>query len=233
MSGKAILGRLLKSGPLLLDFDGPVCGIFSGYPAPQIASELVELIGAETVAVPLSLRKERDPLEVLRWAGRSRKGVELVRAIEDALCAAELQAVKTAEPTPCGREVIVAAHQAGLSVAIVSNNSAGAVRAYLSAHRLTAYISVVTGRAYADPASMKPNPQPIRRTVEVLGAEAGRCALVGDSLSDIEGACAAGVPVIGFANRSSKEDLFVQAGANIVVKSMCELAVVLMEAQRT
>jgi phosphoglycolate phosphatase-like HAD superfamily hydrolase len=231
MSGKAILGRLLRSGPLLLDFDGPICSIFAGYPAPQIANELVKLIDTESTAVPLSLRRERDPLEVLRWAGRSRRGAELVRIVEDALCAAELQAVKTADPTPCGREVIVAAHQAGLSVAVVSNNSAGAVRAYLSAHRLAAYVSVVTGRSYADPGSMKPNPKPIVRTAAILGADLSRSVLVGDSLSDIEGARAAGVPAIGFANRDSKEDLFVQAGANVVVKSMCALAVVLMEAR--
>jgi phosphoglycolate phosphatase-like HAD superfamily hydrolase len=159
MSGKAVLGRLLRSGPLLLDFDGPICSIFARYPAPQIASELVKLIDTESTGVPLSLRRERDPLEVLRWAGHSRRGAELVRTVEDALCAAELQAVKTADPTPCGREVIVAAHQAGLSVAVVSNNSAGAVRAYLSAHRLAGYVSVITGRSYADPGRHETEPE--------------------------------------------------------------------------
>jgi hypothetical protein len=39
--------------------------------------------------------------------------------------------------------------------------------------------------------------------------------------------------MIGFANKDSKEDLFLEAGANLVVKSMCDLAVVLMETRRT
>lgn len=37
----ADLGRLLgEVGAVLLDFDGPVCSILAGYPAPQVAAEL-------------------------------------------------------------------------------------------------------------------------------------------------------------------------------------------------
>lgn len=32
---------------LLLDFDGPVCDIFAGYPAPRVAQELRDLIAAQ------------------------------------------------------------------------------------------------------------------------------------------------------------------------------------------
>lgn len=95
----------------------------------------------------------------------------------------------------------MAARQANLPVAVVSNNSAGAVTAYLAAHRLTRHVSSVIGRAYADPRLMKPNPEPILYAVRHLGAEPGRSLLVGDSLSDIEGAKLAGVPVIAYANR--------------------------------
>ncbi|RQX00231.1 haloacid dehalogenase [Micromonospora inaquosa] len=147
------------------------------------------------------------------------------RAVEDPLCAAERRAVKTAEPTPYGREVIVAAQQAGMPVAAVSNNSAGAVAAYLSAHRLAGYVSPVVGRAYADPDRMKPNPEPILQAVRALGQLPARCVLVGDSLSDIEGAQAAGVRVIGFANKSTKRELFVTAGADCVIADMKEIAV--------
>ncbi|WP_433530463.1 HAD family hydrolase [Micromonospora sp. CA-263727] len=225
----ADLSRLLGDvDALLLDFDGPVCGIFAGYPAPQVAAELVDVLRRHEVDVPPDLASEPDPLEVLRRTGAAGdQGV--TRAVEDALCAAERRAVETAEPTPYGREVIVAARQAGMPVAVVSNNSAGAVSAYLAAHRLAAYVSPIVGRAYAEPDRMKPNPEPILQAVRAVGGPAVRCVLVGDSLSDIDGARAAGVRVIGYANRPTKVEAFRGAGADVVITSMAVIAGVLME----
>jgi HAD superfamily hydrolase (TIGR01509 family) len=220
----ADLDRLLAgAGAILLDFDGPVCSIFAGYPAPQVAAELVNVLRRQGVNVPPDLTSELDPLEVLRRAAAgSDQGV--TRIVEDALCEAERQAARTAEPTPYGREVIVAARQVGLPVAVVSNNSAGAVTAYLTTHRLAGYISPVVGRAYADPSRMKPNPEPIMQAVRALGEPPERCILVGDSLSDIEGARAAGLRVIAYANRPSKIREFHTAQADVVVTSMVEIA---------
>jgi beta-phosphoglucomutase-like phosphatase (HAD superfamily) len=149
------LGRLLgEAGALLLDFDGTVCSIFAGSPAPQVAAELVDVLRQRGVDVSPDLAGEPDPLEVLRRTGATGdRGV--TRAVEDALRAAERRAVETAEPTPYGREVIVAARQAALPVAVVSNNSGSAVSIYLATHRLAGYVSPVVGRAYADPARMK------------------------------------------------------------------------------
>ncbi len=225
----ADLGHLLgEAGAVLLDFDGPVCSIFAGYPAPQVAAELVDVLRRRGVDVPPDLASEPDPLEVLRRMGAvGNHGV--TRAVEDALCEAERRAVETAAPTPYGREVIVAARQAGMPVAAVSNNSAGAVTAYLVAHRLAEHVSPVIGRAYAEPDRMKPNPEPILQAVRSLSEAAARCVLIGDSLSDIEGARAAGVAVIGYANRPSKVDAFRTAGADAVVTSMGEIACVLIE----
>ncbi|WBB48417.1 HAD family phosphatase [Verrucosispora sp. WMMA2044] len=225
----ADLGRLLgEVDALLLDFDGPVCSIFAGYPAPQVAAELVDVLRRQGVDVPPELAREPDPLEVLRRTGAN-GDQDVTRAIEDALCAAERRAVETAEPTPYGREVIVAARQSGIPVAVVSNNSAGAVSAYLAVHRLTAYVSPVVGRAFANPDGMKPNPAPILQAVRAIGKPPSRCVLVGDSLSDIHGARAAGVRVIGYANRPVKASAFSAAKADVVIASMKEMARVLVE----
>ncbi|MGA5312294.1 HAD family hydrolase [Micromonospora taraxaci] len=220
----AALSRLLAEvDVVLLDFDGPVCSVFAGYPAPQVAAELVDLLRRRGVDVPPTLASEPDPLEVLRQTGAA-GDQDLTRAVEDALCAAERRAVKTAEPTPYSREVIVAAWQAGMPVAVVSNNSAGAVTDYLARRRLAGYVSPVVGRAYAEPTRMKPNPEPILQAVRTVAKPPDRCLLVGDSLSDIEGARAAGVRVIGYANRRPKIDTFRAAGADVVITSMAKLA---------
>ncbi|MGA3523780.1 hypothetical protein [Melissospora conviva] len=148
----ADLGHLLgEVGAVSLDFDGPVCSVFAGYPAPQVAAELVDMLRRRGVDVPPDLAGEPDPLEVLRGTGAAgNHGV--TRAVEDALCEAERRAVETA----------------------------------------------------------------------------ARCVLIEDSLSDIEGARAAGVVVIGHANRPAKVDAFRLAGADALVTSMGEIAAALI-----
>ena len=221
---RASCSRLLgEVGAVLLDFDGPVCSIFAGYPAPQVAGELVGVLRRRGVTVPPDLASETDPLEVLRHTGAAGDR-DVTRAVEDALCAAERRAVETAEATPYGREVIVAARQAGLSVAVVSNNSAEAVSAYLENHRLSECISPVVGRAYAEPTLMKPNPHPILRAIQALGKTPSQCLLIGDSLSDIEGSKAA----VGYANRAAKSSTFLKVGADAEITSMAEVANALM-----
>ncbi len=218
-------GRLAEllagTGPLLLDFDGPVCSIFAGYPAAEVAAELRERLKRNGIRVVGSVVTEPDPLEVLRWTGRH-GDPDVVRAVEDALCAAELEAARLAESTPYAREVIVAARDAGKPVAIISNNSAGAIVKYLNLHRLAVHV-----RAYARPELMKPHPDPIRRAVAALGAEPGDCALIGDSLADITAAQAAKAKVIGYANKPAKAERFAAAQADAVVTSMSEIAICL------
>jgi HAD superfamily hydrolase (TIGR01509 family) len=109
-----------------------------------------------------------------------------------------------------------------MPVAVVSNNSAAAIEACLKAHDLGAYVEPVIGRAYADPRRMKPNPGPVLDAVRALGVAPGSCVLVGDSLSDIEAARAAGVAAIGYANRPWKVDAF--ATADVVVTTMGDIA---------
>jgi phosphoglycolate phosphatase-like HAD superfamily hydrolase len=229
----ADLTRLIAEvDAVLLDFDGPVCGVFSGYPARDVAAELVELLHRHGVQPPPSLTTGQDPLEVLRWTG-STGDPGVIRTVEDALCAAERRAVEVARPAPFGREVIVAARQAGLPIVIVTNNSVGAVSAYLAKHRLTGHVSSVVGRAYADPARMKPNPEPILRGAQAVNTEPGRSVIIGDSVSDIDGGRAAGVRLIGYANRPSKVDAFSRAGAEVIVTSMGSIAEALIRRYET
>ena len=55
---------------VLLDFDGPVCSIFAGYPAPVIAKELADLSSAAGSPVPEDYMRRQDPMDILRYAGK-------------------------------------------------------------------------------------------------------------------------------------------------------------------
>ncbi|BEL10056.1 HAD family hydrolase [Actinoplanes sichuanensis] len=220
MSRSGLLG-LVGAGPLLLDFDGPVCSVFAGYPAPRVAGELVSLLNGKGVVVPPDMH---DPLAVLRWVGE-KCSQDLLIEVEDALCAAELHAVGVAAPTPYGHRVILGASDRGLPVAVVSNNSAVAITAYLKAHSLFSSVAVIVGRAYGQPELMKPAPGPVLDAVRALRADPRSCVLVGDSASDIRAAHAAGVASIGYAGKAGKIDAL--AAADVVVTSMGEIAAAL------
>lgn len=197
---------------LLLDFDGPICGVFANYSAPAVAAELRRVLVDQGVTAPTV---EVDPLEVLRSVDQP----DLTRRVDDALRAAELLAVRSAEPTPYAREVIMA----GKRVAIVSNNSAEAIRAYLTAHGLADHVHAVVGRAYADLSRMKPSPWPVFAALRELGAQPDECVLVGDSVGDVVAARAARVPVIGYANKPGKRARLAEAGADQLIDGMADL----------
>src|ERR1043165_1830612 len=74
---------LAGRGPVLLDFDGPVCGLFAGRPAPRVAARRGEVLADGGVSVPEALVSLGDPLEVLRWAA-DRRDPALTRTVEDA-----------------------------------------------------------------------------------------------------------------------------------------------------
>jgi beta-phosphoglucomutase-like phosphatase (HAD superfamily) len=229
MSQRADLVELLSGkSSILLDFDGPVCSIFSNYLAPDVAASLRGVVAAAGVPIPSNIATEKDPLEVLKWSATLSRPA-LVRQVEAQLCADEITAARTAAPTPFGRECVIGAFEAGKSVTVVSNNSAGAISVYLARQRLTRYGLPVSGRAYARPELMKPNPKPILAAVKLASASPADCVLIGDSMADIDGAHAAGVSVIGYANRPEKVERFTDAQADVVIESMGEIAIALVE----
>lgn len=214
---------LADTGPILLDFDGPVCGIFATIPDYTVAARLRQVLALHGTEIPERIQSASDPLEVLRFTA-SLGDRSLIARVDDELRQAELAAVRGASPTPYAREVIVAAHQAGRPVAIVSNNSATAVQWYLNDHRLSRYVRPVVGRAHADPERMKPNPEPILCAVNALRVKPTVCVLIGDSASDIEGGRAAGVRTIAFANKPGKRNHLVRAGADAATEGATGMA---------
>jgi HAD superfamily hydrolase (TIGR01509 family) len=222
----SIIGR---TRDLLLDFDGPICTIFAGLPAPAVAGRLRRLLGSDGTPLPDAVVGEDDPIEVLRYA--SRVNPSTGTRVEAALRAAELAAVESALPTPRAREVILACHRTRRRVAIISNNSQAAVARYLAAHRLAEHVDVIVGRTNPDPALLKPHPHLVIQALDALGSDPAACALVGDSISDIQAARAASTASIGFANKPGKAERLQVAKADAIVSSMAELHEALLALQ--
>jgi phosphoglycolate phosphatase len=215
---------------LLLDFDGPICDIFAGYPAPKIAEELRDLIAARGHAVAPVLAGEQDPLQVLRVVARLYAD-DVTEEVADAFRAAELAAVETAQPTPGAADVLEAAISTGRLLSVVSNNSREAVTKYLDARGLSRYFERVVGRYDGmSPALLKPSPHLVELAVVGLDIALETTALVGDSTTDIEAAQAARMLSVGYANKTGKRRAFAEGGATAVIDSMADLATALREA---
>jgi HAD superfamily hydrolase (TIGR01509 family) len=222
----SIIGR---TRDLLLDFDGPICSIFAGLPAPAVAGRLRELLASNGTPLPDSVAAEDDPIEVLRFT--SRLDADTAARIEGALREAERAATETATPTPGAREVILACHQTGRRVAVISNNSQAAVETYLQAYNLTEHVDVIVGRTDSDPRLLKPHPHLVLRALKVLGGDPTTSSFVGDSTSDVQSAKAAGTHSVGYANKPGKAKRLQRAGAEVIVTSMTELHQALLKQQ--
>ncbi|MET9929736.1 MULTISPECIES: HAD family hydrolase [unclassified Streptomyces] len=218
-----LIETLANARVVLFDFDGPVCDVFAGLPAPEVARELTALLSARDEAAGAKAAQTDDPIEVLRIAHEA--DTELGQRIEQALTAAEVRAVAVAgQPTPGATEALQATRAAGRGVAVVSNNSAECVQAFLELHDLQQYVTHVVGRPSEQPHLMKPNPFPLITAAEQMHIDVTSCTLIGDSLTDIQAAHAAGATVIGYANKPHKVDLFHEAQADVVTENMQDIA---------
>jgi HAD superfamily hydrolase (TIGR01509 family) len=222
VNGRADLDVLLcATRHVLLDFDGPICSIFANVPAPSVAARLRAMLRAAGVSEAVVGDDEDDPIAVFR--STSKLDPSLAARIESALSAAEVSASRTADPTPHVDAFLLACRHAGRSVAVVSNNAEPAVRSYLTAHGLIERVGPVIGRTVPNPALLKPSPHLVKRAIDLLGADPAACTMIGDSVSDIESARAAGARSIGYANDPREREHLWSAGADAVIGSLAEL----------
>lgn len=204
---------------VLLDFDGPVCAVFSGISDQEVADHLRSLLHGD---LPADIASSRDPFDLLRYV-RALPG-SVGQVIEREFLEQELAAVAIAVETPGALEAVRALSVSGHTITIVSNNSTAAVRAYLSRHELGQYIHEVSARHPEQQTPLKPDPFLLRQAMLQLGTSPAACCMIGDSIADIEAAHALEVPVIAYANKPGKANLFRQHGAELVLGTMTELA---------
>jgi len=206
---------------LLLDFDGPVCDIFAGLTDRTVADRLRELITGHGHTPPPGVAETPDPLAVFIYSATI--SAELAAQVEAEMTGQELAAVPTARPGPYVHDVVTSARESGRTIAVVSNNSQRAVRAYLHRHGLADRIDLVAARTSPAPALLKPSPHLVQQAIARLAAISSECVLVGDSTTDIHAGADAGIATIGYANRAGKPGSLTAAGATAIITSLADL----------
>lgn len=223
MSGIERLDEALQPARhILIDFDGPICSVFAGFPAAEVAQRMREALVVKGGSLPSEWVSESDPLALLRAVADSQP--HLVPEADALLGALEEEAALCACPTQGGEALLRACAQTERAVWVVSNNSGSAITCYLQKHGLTGTVAGVFGRRAGDPFSMKPNPRLLHDAMKAADASAAECAFIGDAVRDVEAGNAAGVPTIGYANKPGKADRLSAAGAISVSDSMEAIA---------
>jgi HAD superfamily hydrolase (TIGR01509 family) len=215
VSNEALVALLARTSNVLLDFDGPVCSVFSDFTASAVAKELQSRFGFGGAP------RTSDPFDILKYVVST--GMEAAAAAEAELTRLEIAAVATAAPTPGAPEVLQHFADSNRRVVVVSNNSAAAVRAYLDQHDLGRYVADVSARTEPDTNLLKPNPHLLHRAVELLASTPQSCVMIGDSVTDIEAAHVTGAPVVAYANRPGKRARFLPFQPDAIIDRMTEL----------
>lgn len=222
------LAKLMSSVELLmLDFDGPICSVFAGLPAPIVAERLRRSLRQLGVKITAQLENDPDPLSIYRQSAAH--GPAVTAALFGSLVAAEVEAVNSAVPTPGAIEVIRAARASKRRIGVVSNNAADAVEAYVRQHGLAPYIDHIAARRTPEPNLMKPHPGYIIETTTVFAVAPQRSVLVGDSETDMHAIKRAGGIAIGYANKPGKDERLSAAGADAILPRMIDLVPALLK----
>ncbi|MFJ8596107.1 HAD family hydrolase [Streptomyces sp. NPDC093598] len=208
---------------VLWDLDGPICRLFAGHPAKEVARELVKLIQRLGLGGLLK-EKERfdpDPQAVLLGVNERHPDSDLITLLENWLTEQELTAVPTAMPTPYTDPLVRTWSALGAGFAITTNNSALAAASYIESRRLEACFPYIYGRT-KDLDLMKPHPHCLSQALKSLGADPSHALMLGDTGTDYQAAQKLNVPFLGYARDQRKLDLLVAAGVkpSHIVSSM-------------
>ncbi|MFD6289263.1 HAD family hydrolase [Streptomyces sp. NPDC060205] len=212
---------------VLFDFDGPVCRLFPEGRSRSIADQLrrkTDEFGAGDVLTPEE-RADKDPHVVLRAvhrAGRKRAVPGLLETLEALVAAGEVEAARTAWPTPDADTLLDLLSRRRTRMAVVTNNSPLAAEAYLGRKNLLRHFAVVEGRT-ADPGRMKPDPDVVFRALRGLRLRPEDAVMIGDTGTDVGAARRAGVGFIGFGRNPEKRRRLREAGAETVLGSYAPL----------
>ncbi|GAA4544360.1 HAD-IIIA family hydrolase [Pseudonocardia xishanensis] len=206
---------------ILLDFDGPVCAVFPGNRGRESGDAMRRLLGKRWAQLPQEVHDADDAFVVLRHFDRHER--ELAEKAEQAFAAEERKTVLRAAPTSGALDAIKALRGSGHTITIVSNNSESAIRGFVELHGLDGEIDGVVGRTRPRTEDLKPEPYLLRRALDERDAAPTEAVLIGDSVTDIQAARAAGTAAIAYANKPGKDRALRSFEPDALIKSMDEI----------
>ncbi|MEV6019094.1 MULTISPECIES: HAD family hydrolase [unclassified Streptomyces] len=209
---------------VVFGFDGPICQLFSGPSATAVARARPDRLTEQGPRAVLTEVEHglADPYRALAEAAGRHPGGEAAARLDEWLTRAELEAVRTAMPTPYADPLIHTWAAVGARLAVATGTSARAVTAYLDGRGLTArFAPHIFGRT-PDPGTPAPRPAPLELALNALGAEPDTSLMIGGTPADHTAARHAGIRFLGYARRPTRAGALEEAGvpAQCVIDSL-------------
>ncbi|MGW6737801.1 HAD family hydrolase [Streptomyces sp. NPDC055013] len=223
-----LLALLESAEAVLLDFDGPVCDLFGDTSTAPVAREIKAAVySAWGRDLDQRVKECDDSHGILRRVREMYDGPEplpdrlreALKLAEDIVQDQEFAAVASARRAPEVVPLVRALRKKGKRLAIVSNNAPDPVASYLSRLGVRGEFAAVIGRDPHNPLLMKPDPYSVNCAVKSLGLPPSACILIGDQLTDLDAAQAAGTPFIGYTQSPERAARMRDRGTNAVVSS--------------
>jgi phosphoglycolate phosphatase-like HAD superfamily hydrolase len=207
---------------VLFDFDGPICRLFAGHSAEDVARELVDWLAQQGLRGLLTEEEQvhPDPQHLLHAINRRHPRSDLVTELEERLTQQERRAIASAMPTAYADPLIRTWTAVGSQLAVATNNSARAVGDYLVSRGLHAcFAPYIYGRT-EDLHLLKPDPYCLNQALNAMGATRSASLMIGDTPSDHQAAQEAEIGFLGYARTPAKEKELREAGADVIVSSL-------------
>ncbi|MEJ2556467.1 MAG: HAD family hydrolase [Anaerolineae bacterium] len=124
-----------------------------------------------------------------------------------------------------GADMVLQALSRHCHLAIVTVRGRRDVDAFLGQHNLVHLFDLIVTRESTR--RLKPHPAPIRFAAEKLGLPPCRCAMVGDTTTDVRSARAANAWAVAVLSGFGQQDELERAGAHVVLESVAQMEKVL------
>ena len=203
MSHEQLRALLAETGPILLDFDGPVTRLLPSGTNAELAEAAREPLTDAGYELPAELVDTTDHIAVLRFSASV--DTKTRQDVEEICRELEVKAAQHSEPTPWRRRVPRGLPQGGPARRCRQQQRRRSNRRLPHAPRPPRILSLdVVGRPRGHPELMKPHPEILRRALAILRAKPQDALMIGDTISDVKASHAAGVRIIGYAKTPSR-----------------------------
>lgn len=221
----AVLHLLTHARAVLFDFDGPVCDLFRGVSTAGVAEQVKRAARQRWGNLDLDVEECHDSHGILQQLRTMydrtdpqpcRRPLDLAERI---VTRQERAAVATAAQAPEIVTLVDLLLELRMRLVVVSNNAERPIRVHLNQRELKGKFEKICGRDPKNARLMKPHPDCIDRALRHLSLPGSQCILIGDQLTDLKAAAAAGTAFIGYTREPSRARQMTHDGADAVVAS--------------
>ena len=221
MTDRPAHALLLSRRMVVLDFDGPLTRLLPGQEYLRVTAGALELALSLGLRPDDELTGQRDHVQLLR--ALAQRDAEIARAVERWCTEQELDAASRARPVAAAGAFVTECLARDAAVAVVTNNAPAAVSVVLAQGAPVLAQLPVYGREPGAPDRLKPAPHMLTDATRTAGREPADAVMIGDSVSDVRAAAAAGMPCIGLSPELARREELLAAGAATVAPDLAAL----------